>query len=141
MQRGYSTYCIAIALALLAESVEAQAGPKCRGADVTSASLIQELKNKVSETDPALVYARDNIFRVPVVPVSQITLVTDERICGKLVEAYSRDAAGWSPVSLYVVRMGTKHFAVLDPNHKAGEFAIVKVFDSKYQPVGGWTGG
>lgn len=133
-------FALAFVLALDASQAAAQTTPKCRPADAHTANLISHLVYRISATDPRDTRLRDSVYKIPVVASSQITVVNDERVCGKLIEAYSRDAEGRVPVSLYVIKLGTKHYAVMDPGDKAGEFSIVLIYNSKYVRVGGMTG-
>jgi len=133
-------FALAFALALGASEPAAQTTPKCRPADAYTANLISHLVYRISATDPRDIRLRDSVYKIPVVASGQITVVKDERVCGKLIEAYSRDADGRVPVSLYVINLGTKHYAVMDPEDKAGEFSIVLIYDSRYVQVGGMTG-
>ena len=120
----------------------AQATSKCRPADGQSAALIYELKRYVTSQDPKVIAARDNYYHVPVVSTSQITLVTDERLCLKAIQAYAAFPSGaYTPTRVYLIKMGTKNYVAFDPDVKAGEFSIVHVFDSKFLVVGGWVGG
>lgn len=124
---------------VLASSVEAQAH-KCGVANDTSAALISELKNWMTTQNPKRITLRDNVFHIPLVSVSQVTLVTDERICGKVVQAYAAlPAFPYTPSRVYVIKLGTKNYAGFDPSRKGGEFVAVHIFDSKYIRVGGWS--
>ena len=129
-------------LVLLAQRGEAQGTPKCRQSDGYSAMLIATLKDYVTSQDPTVIYNRDSSYHVPVVPPNQIALVTDERVCSKVVLAYSTLPHGaYAPTRVYVIKMGSKFTVGLDPDIKAGEFNIVRIFDSKYSEIGGWVGG
>jgi hypothetical protein len=141
--RGYYIRMAALILGLsmLPHSLRSQAIPKCRPADATSARVISALTAWVTTTDPERISQRDNIFHVPVVPVSQITLVTDERICSKVAAAYaSFPRFAYTPARLYVIKMGNKNYVGYDPDKRGGEFTAVHVFDQKYVSVGGWSG-
>ena len=63
-------------LAVLPAGAAAQTS-KCRPADDVSQVLINHLKEMMTTTDPVRINARNNIFRVPAVSASQVTLVTD----------------------------------------------------------------
>src|SRR5687768_1431 len=133
---------ITIGLLTLPNSAVAQGSAKCRPADGTSERIIYGLKRDVTSQDPTVIWHRDNTYHIPVVPVNQISLVTDERICSKVVEAYAALAHGaYTPARVYVIRMGSKYTVALDPDTKAGEFNIVHIFESKYVAIGGWVGG
>jgi len=127
--------------ALVSVPAAAQHSPKCRPADDTSENIIGDLKNWITTTDPERIVARDSVFKIPVVNLSQISVVTDERICAKVIQGYATMAGGYTPSSVYVIKMGTKFHAAYDPSGKADQHSIVHIFDSKYQSIGGWTGG
>jgi hypothetical protein len=119
----------------------AQGNLKCRSADATSDRLIQGLKSDVVSTDPDVIRARDSVYHIPVVPASQISLVTDERVCAKVVQAYATLRYGpYTPTRVYVIKMGSKYTVAHDPDVREGEFSLVHIFDSKYSKVGGWIG-
>lgn len=130
----------ALALVAPASTLSSQ-NTKCRPADAMSDRLIVELRNWMTTTDPERVADRDNVYKIPVVGTNQIALVTDERICGKLIQAYAALSGTYTPASIYVIKMGNKNYTVLDPTDLAGDFRTVMIFDSRYVRVGGWTGG
>jgi hypothetical protein len=131
---------VLLALSVAAGPVLGQGSTKCHPADDNSAGLIARLKDWVTTTDPERVDQRTNIFKIPVVDPKFIVLSTDEKICAKLVQAYAGVSGGYVPASIYVVKMGPKYYAVLDPTDPAGEFNTVMIFDSKLLRTGGWTG-
>jgi hypothetical protein len=95
----------------------------------------------MTATDSRTVYNRDTVMRLPVVSSSQISLVTDERICAKVIEAYGALPTPYTPNSLYVIKMGNKGYVAHDPDRKNGEFSVIFVFNAKYTRIGGWGGG
>ena len=113
---------------------------KCRPADATSAGLVAELKRWATTTDPSRVSQRDTLFHVPVVSVSQITVVTDEKVCLKVIQGYSLNPVPYTPTRLYVIKLGSKGYVGFDPDRKNGEFSVVHIFDSHYRHIGGWGG-
>jgi len=133
---------VGVGLIVSSRAAVSQTNLKCRPADASSDMLIDALKWYVTTQDPATIAARDNYYHVPVVPVNQISLVTDERICSKVVQAYATLAHGaYTPARVYVIKMGSKYTVAHDPDVKAGEFSSVHIFDSKYVNIGGWVGG
>jgi len=113
---------------------------KCKAADQTSSDVIAELKYWMSATNAEFVYRRDSVFMIPVVSASQISVVTAETTCQKLVMAYALLPKSYTPPSLYVVKLGNKGYAVLDPTDLTGDQRTVMIFDTKFKRVGGYTG-
>jgi hypothetical protein len=119
-----------------------QAPTKCRPADSYTEMLIGTFKAEVTSTDPLVVSLRDSVYRIPVVPPGEITLVTDEKVCAEIIQAYSNLKHGaYTPARVYVIKLGSKGHAALNPDRKAGEFSILHIFNTKYEDVGGWVGG
>lgn len=143
MRRNFKfSLILSLVVFISSRSALAQTNLKCRAADSYSDMLIDALKWYVTTQDPATIAARDNYYHVPVVASSQISLVTDERICAKVVQAYASLPHGaYTPSRVYVIKMGSKYTVASDPDAKAGEFSIVHIFDSKYVAIGGWVGG
>ena len=123
-------------------SVQSEAqSTKCRPADAASGRLIAQLEDWMTTTDPERQADRDTAYKIPLVSVTSIAVVTDERICGKIISAYAAiPGKNYTPVNLYVISLGTKFFAVFDPADLAGDFRTVMIFDSRYTITGGWTG-
>lgn len=130
-----------IAMPATAAHVHAQAPLKCRPADATSAGIIAELKQWVTTTNPDYISQRDNIFHVPVVSVNSMTVVTDEKVCGKVIQAYGTfPTHPYVPTRLYVIKLGSKGYGGYDPDRKGGEFTAVHIFSTKFVRIGGWVG-
>ena len=123
------------------DTANGQASAKCRAADGRSASMISDIKRYLAATDPKMIHNRDNVMHLPVVSSSQVSLVTDEKVCAKAVQAYGTVPNAYTPTKLFVVKMGNKGYVTYDPDRKAGEFSVVFVFDTKYVRTGGWVGG
>ena len=132
---------LAIGLSTFGHSAVAQASLKCRPADNYSANMISDIKRYLSATDARTVFNRDSVMHLPVVSASQVSLSTDERVCTKVVQAYSALPNPYTPARVYVVKMGQKGYVAHDPDRKVGEFSIVLVFNTKYVRTGGWGGG
>lgn len=142
MNRPFSliqTAALFTVVALLSQAGSAQTPKKCRAADTRSLALIRELQEWETTTDPQRIASRDNIFHIPVVASNQITLVTDEKVCAKMVTAYTSKMA-YTPTSLYVIKIGTKGYAGYDPDRLHGEFTSLTIFNTKFVYIGGWTG-
>lgn len=140
--REYFVAILGIAAVASSGKAWGQAPTKCRPADSYTEMLIGTFKAEVTSTDPHVVSLRDSVYRIPVVPPDEITLVTDEKICAEIIQAYANLKGGaYTPARVYVIKMGSKGHAALDPDRKAGEFSILHIFNTKYVDVGGWVGG
>jgi len=129
-----------LAFVIMSSSVSAQTN-KCRAADAASGRLVNELKDWMTTTDPEKQADRDTAYKIPVVSVSSIALISDERICGKIISAYAAiPGKNYTPANLYVIALGNKYYAVYDPADLAGDFRTIMIFDSRYSIIGGWTG-
>ena len=122
------------------ERLSGQAHTKCRPADATTSNVIGDLERWITSTEPDDILARDSVFRIPVVDLDQISVVTDEGVCAKAINGYAALAGNRTPKSLYVIRMGPDFFALHDPTILAGDLSIVIITDSEFRPIGGWTG-
>ena len=129
-----------IAVSTFGASAAAQSSLKCRPADNYSAGLISNIQWYDTTTNAQAIYKRDSVMHLPVVNANQVSLVTDERICAKVVDAYTALPNGYTPANLYVIKMGTKGYVAHDPSRKVGEFTVVFVFNTKYVRTGGWGG-
>jgi len=105
---------LALGLGVVSHDAPAQTPSKCRAADERSTALIVELKQWVLYTDPRRIYERDNYYHIPVVPLTQITLVTDEQICAKIVAEYSKLPQNpYTPASVYVIKNGKQELRII----------------------------
>jgi hypothetical protein len=110
----------------------------CRGADLTSQILIENVAQYTSASTSPQTSVRDSL-RLPSVPANQVTLVTHELTCVKARDAYNAALPrGTSPFSgrVYVISTGNR-FVVLDPDYHysaAGNWSIV-VFDSNWKKL------
>ena len=130
----------AIALSIFVTRSGAQTSLKCRPADDYSASMISNIQWYDTTTNAQAIYKRDSVMHLPVVNANQVSLVTDERICAKVIDAYTALPNGYTPANLYVIKMGTKGYVAHDPSRKVGEFTVLFVFNTKYVRTGGWGG-
>ncbi len=95
----------------------------------------------VTGTDSETIALR-NLYHLPAVDASKVTVVTTASVCKQAGAAYHTavTTAGTPAVSrtLVVVKVSTTRYIVLDPNQHAGEFAIHVVFDNKWKDLGGF---
>lgn len=113
---------------------------QCGPANDTSAALLTDLKGWMTTENPNKVVLRDRVFRIPVVAESELSLVSDEKICRKVVEAYERlPEFAYTPARVYVIKLGASGYVSYDPDKKGGEFVSVHIFDRDYAHSGGWS--
>jgi hypothetical protein len=98
------------------------ASGSCAGPDAESTRLIRAVT--------ALRSSGDSIFKA--IDSADVVLETDEAVCSRLIEAYSKlPGEVDTPGSLYVVRLGRSYYATFDPNDMAGTIRTVMIFDSE----------
>ncbi|HEX5386160.1 MAG TPA: hypothetical protein VFW66_05635, partial [Gemmatimonadales bacterium] len=90
LRRLIQSVCgIILGITVAAQNLAAQqSASKCLPADAQSASFINELQRMMAATDSWTIQGRDNVFHVPVVSPSQVTLVTDAKTCDKASVAF-----------------------------------------------------
>jgi hypothetical protein len=130
-----------IASLVALQNIQAQSTLKCRAADDRTVSLIAQLKAWATTTDSERISQREDIFHVPVVDAKSLTVVTDEKLCAKIIAGYAAfPKLAYAPARVYVIRLGSKGYAAYDPDKKGGEFTAVHIFNTKCVRVGGWAG-
>ena len=101
----------------------------CARADAESGRLVSAVTRWSADGD--------SVFNIPPVDSAEIQVETDESVCAKLIEAYSKlPGEVDTPASLYVVKLGKAHFAVFDPNDMSGSSRTVMVFDQGFMLKG-----
>jgi hypothetical protein len=100
--------------------------------------MVRWLTRVVTGTDSASIEQRTHM-KLPQVPASQISYVTDENVCNKAVSPYNANSVitqNGVPVTpsgkLYVVKVGNVYVAS-DPAKTVGHFALNVVLDSKFK--------
>lgn len=97
-------------------------GGSCAGPDAESARLIDAVTSWRAAGDSMLM----------AIDSANIVLETDEAVCSRLIEAYSKlPGEVDTPGSLYVVRIGRTHYGTFDPNDMAGTSRTIMIFDSE----------
>jgi len=112
--------------------------PVCKTAADTSARLVAEIKAIMTPTNTFRLHAK-----VPVTPLSEISLITDENTCIRALEGLNAYIFSTSPnppnplpeYPVYVLRVGS-YFGVFDPEQRLGEWHIIEFFDSLWNHVG-----
>jgi hypothetical protein len=107
--------------------------------------MVRWLTRIVTGADGASIEQR-RLMKLPQLPASQITYVTDENVCNKAVGPYNanskitRDGVPVSPSGmLYVVKVGNVYVA-RDPAKTAGEFVINVTLDSSFKVLASGLG-
>ena len=139
--RRIAGLCAAALILLAAGEAKAQS---CLPLDDHSAFVIADLKLLVSSTEDREGFQRRDL-KIPVVDSASISLVTNTRVCDKVVATFRTSvAANWPPpipTALYVVKAGPVHIgAHVVPSPRAvpgivrtGPSYVVMVVDSKYR--------
>jgi len=103
--------------------------PACVGSSEPEAKQVLE---------HAMIYAAPTESPLPELPTfqsSDVALVLDEATCERAARAYG--GSGSPPRRVVVIRLGSAGFFVEDPfePHRAGEFSLTVVYDSKWRPL------
>ena len=88
-------------------------------------------------TDVGMTIWRQSI-RLPVIPVSQITIVTDTTVCRRALNAYNAIVTRGSlhaATTANVLQYGSTRYIAGDPSQTAGEWTHEAVVDSSFQKI------
>jgi hypothetical protein len=117
----------------------------CRPADDESSMVVAWVTAIVTGTDSASVQQR-TAMQLPQVTANQISYVTDNRVCSKIVTPYNANVGFQAPTTgpgetpsgqLHVVKVGTV-YVVSDPALRAGDFRLLATLDRQYKLL--WKG-
>jgi hypothetical protein len=115
---------------------QAPAGePFCRPADATSARLVEELRRILSSSDSSELELRRRA-RIVYQPTGTVAYVSDEPVCGLAIQALNRRAR--TPErqrQVYVYSMGSQ-YAVEDPEQRASEYRMLRIFSLEWELQG-----
>ena len=106
----------------------------------TSALQSVHLRNDVVRLtgDPTLSQKRQ-LYHLPQVPSSSVSVVTQWKTCAQAAKAYHSAVrpAGEPQVSrkVIVVKVGDANFVVLDPEESEGEYQVTVIFDRNFQAL------
>jgi len=116
----------------------------CRQAtDPVAQNFVAYLQTLMTTSDTLLIRLRDSLYRLPVVPSSQVVLVTDAQKCARAARAVESDleAGGLPPFqNVILIQVGT-FYVVTDPAVRRGEYTLARVLDSKFKPGPAWIAG
>jgi hypothetical protein len=129
------------ATALCAAPLSAQARSSCQPPDQYGRGLVTYFKTLVLATDSSHRMDR-HMYHVPVVPVSQIELVSSHRACRRAAEALTAYEKG-NPKDadhrqVVVVSLG-RNWAVTD-RAEVTRYQTVVIFNSEWKQIGGFSG-
>jgi hypothetical protein len=137
--------CSSILLAACALPAVAQQGVSaCRGADDDAEDLIAYAQLLAAPTDDDLVQTAA-AYSIPPVGANQVALLTDGNLCSRAARSYAQELDERGPVSrrVYLVRIGIARddirYLVVDPDHRAGNYEIVMVFDHRFQRLASFS--
>lgn len=116
-----------------------QPGSVCQPNDVTKQNMVTWAKGIASGSDSLSVATR-NQLHIPAVAATQVTPVTDDKICHNIAKAYSVALGMPSGTirSMYVVKVGTSYVA-RDPAAVFGEWVYGMVLDRQYNVLSKFT--
>ena len=105
--------------------------------DSVGAGMLQRIARYTQPVDPVYDEYRRG-YGYPLVPASQLALVTSESVCKKAAAAYraATTGAGWLG-RVAVVKAGTT-YTVLDPGYyfdAANKAALWVLMDSRFKPI------
>ena len=120
-------FFLVLVVALYAPGLTAQAS-SCRPDDDTSAVMLSSYREIASAVTQSAVATR-NALKLQATTAVNVTMVTDKRICDKMVAGLNSTlrTPGLSR-QLYVIKIGN-NYAVKDPDHPAGEWLPTVTFD------------
>lgn len=110
----------------------------CQPADSRSRTIIQRLTDWITTPDPAKVQLRNTAYHIPVVPTSQLVVITDAQACRKASSAFAAEL-GIPQAPVYTIQMGSgasTWYAVHDPAFHAGKLGAVMIFDKPWKRYG-----
>ena len=114
-------------------------GQSCTPVDSTLAMPLVDMKALVASTDAQDVYDRQ-VLGIPAVDSSNVSVVTDTRVCDKVLAAFKPTLAPSIPVptKLFVMKIGTTYVA-LYPLAGTGEADIYRTLSNKYAILSSWS--
>ena len=131
----FGTACAAAMPAAGASDAGLGATPtQCLGPDASSSSTIDYVQFMMTETDTS-VAANRAMWALPMASPSNVTLVTDGRVCAKAANALSAHVNSSNPMKgrrVYVVQVATV-YVVWDPKLRIGEWEAFYTFDRRFR--------
>ena len=104
----------------------------CRPADLLSARMVEELRLILSSTDSAELALRREVGII-YQPTGIVEFVSDEPVCRFAIQALNaRTRTPGRRRQVYVYNLGSQ-YAVEDPEQRAGEFRMLRIFNQQWQ--------
>lgn len=126
-----TTLALSAATALVAFAPSTASWQSCSPADTILAPLVTSMKRLVGSTHPLDVATRQRLA-IPTVTPSQITIISDTKICDKVLTAFKTtlDTGIPIPTKLFVMQVGTVYVAVYPEN--TTEADVYRVLSKQY---------
>jgi len=123
----------------MATALQAQTVLPCRPLDDGGQAILNWVRTTATSADSSAIISRTHLG-IPKVPASEVSYLTDTRLCQQAVNAYSA-AAGVSTTgrSVYLVKVGTI-YVIKDPTVFIGEWWYSMTADSKFKILVKFTG-
>jgi hypothetical protein len=123
-------------LRLPAARAQAAAGEAlCRPPDEVSGRMIEELRRLLSSADSAATAVRREA-RIIYQPTGTVAYVADEPVCDLAIRALNKRARTPSQRrQVYVYHLGSQ-YAVEDPEQRASEYRMVRIFNLDWELSG-----
>jgi hypothetical protein len=107
----------------------------CHAPDQTSSHTIDELRRLLSSADSESVHVQReaNVFYQP---TGTVSLVTDEPVCDQAIRALNERAKSTEKHrQVYVYYLGSQ-YAVEDPEQRASEYRMIRIFNLEWKLSG-----
>ena len=126
-----TTAFVGLAAVFLASSPSASNAQSCAPADTILTPAFNDMKQLVVSTRPADVDIRQRLA-IPTVDSSQVTVVSDTRVCDKVLAAFksSLESGIPLPTKLFVMKVSTVYVALYPETGKEAD--IYRVMSNKY---------
>lgn len=116
---------------------------QCRPADDNSAVTIEFLQKIVSAPTADIDWAgRRTDYQLPATTTNKVVLVTSGKACASALSAYKANMGTGepAPTSVYVVAIGTTHYAVWAPGQPGVDMGRVLILSSKFGLLSSFAG-
>lgn len=111
--------------------------PSCPAATGGAAGMLEIYRFADTTTDVGMTIWRESL-KLPTVPLSDVTIVTDMAVCGRGLSAYNSIVTIGSlhaANTVNVIRYGSTRYIISDPSQTVGEWIHEAVVDSLFQKL------